>query len=266
MGGLNADWHQEVKEYFKEQGLSVVDRYEGGLHLLYFCNDSLLINLLDLNVAHEWALLIAIQDRFSAEGMQLIHLWQDLWLTRKDQVIGRINSILGLNKRIHARKTKIISIAQDVADRFLTDHHLQISASARYKYALVTDKKIVALACFSNLRKMPEKGENYRSAELIRFANISGYTVTGGFTKLLQHFIKLKQPNDVMSYADRDWSLGAAYLKSGFELVDVTSPLEILLDKESLIRYFPHRVEGEGTEDKYFHIFNTGNFKYILYL
>ena len=266
MGGLNAEWQKNVTDSLEVEGISWVLLNKNGLTIISIREDALLVNLLDLSEPPEPEVLLAIQEDYSSRGVQLVHLWEDVWLSRKTQVLSRIKSILGLNKRIHGRKTKIVSIAQDVADAFLIENHLQYSASARYKYALQLDGVTVAVACFSHLRKMPEKGILYRSAELIRFATIDGYTVTGGFTKLLRYFIKLHEPNDVMSYADRDWSLGAAYQNAGFKLVGVTAPASILVDRISFMRYFSHRVDSHITGDKYLSIFNTGNLKYILYL
>ena len=235
-----------------------------------------MIHLVSLDSAYQPEELVALQDQFRDNGVFLVHLWEDVWETRSIQVLGRIQSLLGLNKQIHARKTKVTAISQAQADAFLHANHIQASARAKYRYALVADNTIVAVACFSNLRLMRKMGPAYKSAEVIRFASLIGYTVTGGFSKLMKYFIRHYSPDDIMSYADRDWSNGKVYEQGGFKLVSFTAPSVIYLDREKMVRYFPHRIPGQingisesaadGENLKFVKIFNTGNLKYIHYL
>jgi hypothetical protein len=247
---------------------------------LVFCNDRLIINLIPLINDFNAQELIELQAAYHVNGITLLQVWEDVWYSRREQVMGRIKSILGLNERMHGRKGVITTINQKQADDFLNENHIQASAKSKYKLALEIDRQIIAVACFSQVRLMKRISENYRSVELIRFATLKGITVTGGFTKLLKHLIKMIVPDDVMSYADRDWSLGSAYEQSGFQLVDVTPPSQIWVKKKDMTRFFPHRLSGlnsphletdvtaqEAAEnEEYTPVFNTGNLKYILYL
>jgi len=262
--GVGLIWQNSVWIALQDNGIiartEIYDRYD-----LIMINDKLVINLIPLDNDYSASELIDLQSVYQLKNVVLVQLWEDIWLTRQEQVIGRIKSILGLNKRLHGRKGLVTVIDQTEADDFLIANHIQASAKARYKFALQIDGQTVAVACFSNVRWMKGISASYKSVELIRFATRMGYTVTGGFTKLLKHFIKLIQPDDVMSYADRDWSLGNAYELSGFKLVETTPPAKIWLQKEEMIRYFPHRMPDLG-QDKFAAVFNTGNLKYILYL
>ncbi len=264
--GIEKIWQQDFVAALVVSGFDPIFM-ESDLELLAFKEQKLIVNLISLNNIPKAGDMIELQERYSSEGFYYVNLWEDIWLQRKMQVMGRIDSILGLNKRIHARKTNVVSITQEQADVFLEANHLQGSVKARYKFALMEGEKMVAVATFSNLRLMRHVREGYRSAELVRFAALLGYTVVGGFTKVLQHFIEIQHPDDIMSYADRDWSLGHAYEKSGFKLLEVTPPLDILLDKANLLRHFPHRLSAEQLNSgDYLRIFNTGNLKYLLYL
>lgn len=247
---------------------------------LLLCNDQVIIHLIALDNELTPEEMIELQSTYELKNITLLQLWEDVWMTRQEQVLGRIKSVLGLNKRLHGRKGEIIAINQKQADDFLNSNHIQGTARAKYKFALQIDGQMVAVACFSNIRLMKRIAPDYKSVELIRFATLMGFTVTGGFTKLLKHFVKMIEPNDVMSYADRDWSLGNAYVQSGFKLVNVTPPAQIWLHKGELKRYFTHRLpitiqnvlnqhSVEATNDilnDYISVFNTGNLKYILYL
>lgn len=262
---------------FRMHDIEVEEAPSGKFKVLSVSGKPLLINLLSFSTEYNQEEVLALQDRHLENGVNLVNLWEDVWISRNEQVMARVWSLLGLNQRIHARKTKIIPISQSQSDEFLNANHIQGTARSKYRFALSIDDKIVSVACFSNLRQMKRShpGE-YRSAEVIRFASLAGYTVTGGFSKLLKYFILQYKPDDVMSYADRDWSSGKVYEQAGFKLVSVSGPAIVYVDRQSLIRYFPHRLPvrfattdekgSEEVEHTYLKIFNTGNLKYLYYL
>lgn len=276
--GIGLIWQNSVVIALQEAGIAIKSIVYGKYDLL-LCNDAVIVNLIPLQNDYAAEELLELQKVYQLKNINLVQLWEDIWYTRQQQVIGRINSLLGLNKRLHGRKGLINAITQKNADDFLSANHIQGSAKAKYRFALDVDGKTVAVACFSNIRFMKRIAVDYSSVELIRFATLTGFTVTGGFTKLLKHFINLVKPADVMSYADRDWSLGNAYEQSGFKLVKITPPAQIWLQNEEMVRVFPHRLpiavqqslnrvpnNKHEPVDGYFPVFNTGNLKYILYL
>lgn len=278
--GIGLIWQNSVTIALQSSGVSVSFLVDERFELL-LCGDSVLINLVSIHNDYTPEELIALQTAYQLKNIKLVQLWEDVWFTRQAQVVARIKSLLGLNLRLHGRKGQVVAISQKQADDFLNDNHIQQTAKAKYRFALHIDDKTVAVACFSNTRLMTRIAADYRSVELIRFATLRDFTVTGGFTKLLSHFIKLVKPNDVMSYADRDWSLGNAYEQSGFKLTEITPPAQIWLSEEKMLRFFPHRLpvsdqtnlilhpespEASNQAAGYLPVFNTGNLKYILYL
>jgi hypothetical protein len=60
--------------------------------------------------------------------------------------------------------------------------------------------------------------------ELLRFCNKINTIVIGGADKLLKHFIKIYQPKEIISYADRRWSSGDLYEKLEFTKTHVSQP------------------------------------------
>ena len=60
--------------------------------------------------------------------------------------------------------------------------------------------------------------------ELIRFCNKINISVIGGASRLLKYFIKTYQPKEIISYADRSWSMGNLYEKLGFKFLYDTKP------------------------------------------
>lgn len=283
MGITIAGWQKDLIENLSLRGIAAVPFYSGPCLLLKFEDtDQLVLNLIPVYNTLTVVQLVQLQEDYKTDQKQLVQLWEDVWLTRPAQVISRICSMLGKNRSVHGRKTKIISVTQAEADRFFELYHLQGSAKSRYKYALVLDTEIIAVATFSAKRKMTRKAEGHTSVELIRFATVDGITVQGGLSKLIRHMIKNILPDDVMTYADLDWSQGKGYLKLGFELTEQMPPAELWLDTSNHQRYFPHRLPEEiktqistlapAEVDSYLaslhynRIFNTGNLKYILNL
>ena len=63
------------------------------------------------------------------------------------------------------------------------------------------------------------KGQTYIKDhwELLRFSSKLNLNIPGVADRLLKHFIKNLNPKQILSFADRRWSLGDLYTKLGFE-------------------------------------------------
>jgi hypothetical protein len=273
-----ASWQQSLINRLRESGFDLQLEVSGGYTLIDFKSyGKLILNLVSLDHLPDPRDLVNLQQHYQSDDIQLVQLWEDVWITREEQVLSRISSLVGKNKKIHGRKTTIRTITQPEADDFLERFHLQGSVKGRFRYALEADGEIVAVALFSGKRKMTRKSPDYTSIELMRFANAAGVTVQGGLSKLIKHVITALSPDDVMTYADLDWSYGKGYTKLGFELAEQSPPAYIWLSTQTLIRSFPHRLPEElqlllSAPDAiekmrslhYLRVFNTGNLKYIL--
>lgn len=251
-------------------------------YILIQCGDQVYINLIPLHNNHTPEDLLELQTKYDQEHKVLVHLWEDVWNTNQAGVLSRIKSFLGLNQTFHARKCKIVEVSKEQATSFFNTYHLQGFVKAKYYYGLTLEGELVSLASFSELRPMKLKAADYMSAELIRFASKEGSTITGGLSKLIKFFLNNNKPNDLMSYADRDWSLGKGYEHLGFELSAITPPRHLYVDLNTGLRYFPHRIpkklllafheQKELNLDDYLSrnafakVFNIGNLKYHLYV
>ncbi|RQO76728.1 hypothetical protein DBR40_12660 [Pedobacter sp. KBW01] len=252
----DSSWHNELIKALAACKVDCRFFLEGEFQLLKL-TDQLVINLVSLNNPFDPQNLIQLQEKYAIANLKLIHLWEDIWYLKPAQVLARLTSLLGQNKRVHGRKTKIHKIAKPEADTFLNENHLQGAVSSRYKIGLFEKDELVAVATFSALRKMNHT-ENYKSAELIRFAVKAGYSITGGLSKLISYFAALYQPNDLMTYADRDWSAGEAYLRLGFLQTAVVTPQYYGLNGQLQRQLIKDAQIGDAQ------IFNTGSLKFIL--
>jgi len=274
--GVEPDWIIYFEQVLSANGIGVKSVPHNKLHLLQIAESNLVVNCLSVSNTHTIEYVLEAQHNFQLKGIQLVNLWEDVWCNRPTQVLNRIQSLAGRNHRIHGRKTTVITLNKEQADHFLSAFHIQGPAMARFKLGLIHENELVAVATFSGTRLMRQHTEGYRSAELIRFATKAGYTVTGGLTKLIKHFTTLVNTNDIMTYADRDWSTGKGYESVGFTFHSLIPLASIWLDTFTNKRHFQHRLpqallngqmEEAILENKRFvRTFHTGSLKYILYL
>ena len=87
--------------------------------------------------------------------------------------------------------------------------------------------------------------------------------------KLLKYFIDKHSPDEIMSYADKDWSDGNVYRRLGFELHGETEPIDFYVDKETLKRIPAKKILRDKQYDpqddmspKYYFLRNQGNLKF----
>ena len=130
---------------------------------------------------------------------------------------------------------------------------------------------LVAVATFSNARKWVKGDKTIRSYEWTRYASLPNVRLSGGMGRMLKTFIKEVQPDDIMSYADLEWSAGDVYTQLGFELEGVKDPVIFSVDTQTWQRapIKPGRTEmapqiESMTPLKYFQ--NFGSNKYRLKL
>ncbi|MDR2292700.1 MAG: hypothetical protein LBE11_04415 [Prevotellaceae bacterium] len=215
------------------------------------------------------------------QNLQLVIIHEDKWITKKDVIRCRLLAHLGKFVRIHGRLCDTKRITKAQADEFLFQNHLYDSPQAKHKYGLFYKNQLVAVATFSGGRPIVRDKKTYRSHELVRFANYRNYVVCGGMGKLVAHFIAEQNPDDIMSYADVDWSSGKSYEKLGFKFIEYTEPQKFYVDAKTSQRYYVKKNLHEAvdklarralplddflSEHDIFTIYNSGNKKYLLKL
>jgi len=148
-------------------------------------------------------------------------------------------------------KTNVKRIDSGTAIPFLQTNHMWSATKARYYYGLYDlDDILVAVATFSNKRKIQVGSVKSRSVELLRFCTRANDTVVGGISKLTKSFINdHNQPDIPIDYlitvVDRDWGPGDGWHSIGFSTLHVMSPL-LMLVKDGI----RHHLVGAGVSDK----------------
>lgn len=213
---------------------------------------------------------------FQDKGIQVIHIYEDDWVYKKDIVKSRIKNVLGLTtKKIYARKCEIKKIDSKTANNFLYENHIQGRINSPIHYGLFYNNVLLSVMSFSKLRRSLgyKDGDGY---ELTRFCNKINHSVTGGASKLLKRFMKEYDPKNLISYADRSWSVGNLYEKLGFEFVRKTKPNYYYVvsgKRENRFRYRKDKLVKERydksktehqimMERKIYRIYNSGSLLY----
>lgn len=161
---------------------------------------------------------------FKDKGVRLIHIWEDDWIYKNEIIKSQILYLLRkIENKIYARDCIIKEITDSkMCSDFLNENHLQGKVNSLYKIGLFYNNKLVSIMTFDKFegrKKMKESDWN-----LNRFCNVKYCNVVGGASKLLNYFIKQKNPNRVISYADRNWSIGDLYFKLGFKMISMSKP------------------------------------------
>lgn len=215
----------EIVEYLKT--ILDVEIIQGNKSILNGKELDILIN--DKNIAIEYCGLYWHSNKFrnntyhkekfiecQKQGIRLITIFEDEWTKNKDLVKSKLAHILNANnlERFFARKCTIKTVSNQDKTDFLNQYHIQGNGISSINIGLYFKNELVSCMCF----KQRKKG----IFELDRFA--SKYVVVGAFQKLLSHFRKNNDWEEIITFADLRWHLGSVYKKSGFIVDKVLKP------------------------------------------
>lgn len=194
---------------------------------------------------------------------RILHIDQDQWMRSPKIILNRIAVLCGKGIPIHARQTVVARIDKKVSREFQKEFHLNGVLDGKYRYGLFREGELVSVAVFSGLRNMKQE-PSYRSIELLHFCQKGRYLVRGGLSKLLKQMHKDFEPNDVMTYVEKDWSTGENYRTLGFERRGERPPVQFCIDP---IRYERIRLSRLDTPDcqSGYSVWNSGSLKLIKY-
>ena len=199
---------------------------------------------------------------------------EDRWKRQRKMMEERLLAHLELFSQAYARNCEVRRIDKAEAKAFLAGNHSYGYAACRYCYGLFLKRhtghiaeetsgsshigKMIAVATFSNARKWMKDGKEIRSYEWTRYASLPEMRVSGGMGKLLKAFIKEVQPDDIMSYADLEWSEGDVYRALGFEAETEKEAVDFVIDRKTWERS-PIRSGKEG--NLFFRNFGSRKFR-----
>ena len=163
-------------------------------------------------------------NHFKERGIRIIHIWEDDWMYKRDIIKSQIVNWLALTPiKLFARKCEIKEIDDKKLVRdFLDKNHIQGNISSVLKIGLFYIGDLVSLMTFDHFegrKRMLDYEWN-----LSRFCNKIDINVIGGASKILKYFINNWKPKRIISFADKEWSIGDLYFKLNFNLKYESSP------------------------------------------
>ena len=220
------------------------------------------------------------------KNIQLLSIWEDWWINKKDIVKSIILSKMGIyNERIYARKCIIKEVSVNEAKEFENKNHIQGSCQSKFKYGLYYNNELVSLMTFGKPRAgiSISKQTYVNNFELLRFCNKLNTQIIGGASKLLTFFIKINQPTQIISYSSNDISNGLLYEKLGFQMSSICDNTYWYINKQfqryHRFTFTKSRLKEKGllndsnsnlTEKQimnelgYYRIYDSGTTKWIL--
>lgn len=172
-------------------------------------------------------------------GIQLLHIFDDEWIYKKNIVKSIIKSKLGIyDKKIFARKCTIVEIDTNICGDFLNENHIQGVVNSSIKLGLLYNNELVSVMTFEILRKgLGNFNMSNDKYNLNRFCNKLNYQVIGGASKLLKFFIKKYMPQNIVTFADRRYSQGKLYDSLNFTRVHINAPTYFYFNSNKKQRY-----------------------------
>ena len=213
------------------------------------------------------------------KGIDLIHVFEDDWLYKKEIVKSMIASRLGVYKeKIFARKCQIKEIEKDLAKIFFDENHLQGFAYGDLYLGLMFNDELIQCICIN------KKGWHDGNVELTRMVTKLNTQVIGGFSKLMKHISDYIEYKSITSYVYKAWFNGKGYIESGFNIVKENSPsysyvvngrrvhksyfrknkIKKMFERGELKFYDSNKTEHENMiENKIYRIYDCGTMKVI---
>ena len=171
-------------------------------------------------------------------NIDLIHLFGYDWIHKQEIMKSIILSRLSIYQNIvFARKCELRDVNHSEAKRFLEDNHRQGNANCSVRIGLYYQNELVSLMTFSKNRSTIGNFNDSETYELVRFCNKLNTKVTGGASKLFNHFIKTHRCNKVVSYSDRARMRGHIYQTLGFNKMESSDPGYVWVDYKTEVAY-----------------------------
>ena len=203
--------------------------------------------------------------------IDLIHIFEDDWVNKKEIVKSMISSRLGIyQQKIFARKCKIEQIEKSQTESFFNENHLQGFAQGNLYLGLFYNNELVQAVIIN------KKGWHDGNVELTRMVTKINIQVIGGFSKLMKHISDYIEYEFITSYVYRAWFNGRGYLESGFKIIGENKPSysyivdnkrihKSMFRKDKIKRYFENGTLEYFNENETEHELMEHNMIYRIY-
>jgi hypothetical protein len=160
-------------------------------------------------------------------GYKLIQIFEDEWELNKDLVKSKLKHLLKRNEgvKIGGRNVKIRKINSEEKSVFLNKNHIQGNDKSNISYGSFYNDELVGVMTFNDKRNMTKNNEG--EFELSRYCTKQNYIIRGLASKIIKQFINDYSPKNIISFADRRWTIDSnnnLYTNLGFKLTSIIKP------------------------------------------
>ena len=257
------DFISEIRDFLSQNGITATETVNDRFSI-FVCGEVNVIPVSVSSVSLESAeeQCVRLSDVVSVLPGKKVLVPEDMWRGRPEMMMPRLLAQLGRFRSVFARNTVVSRIGKEEAASFLDRCHSYRDAASRYRYGVFTKAgELVAVASFSSGRTWVKEGRTVRSYEWVRYASLPDVRVVGGMGKVLRAFEEDVHPDDIMSYADMEWTDGAVYERLGFIEDGIRPPVQFVIAPVSWVRTALSRADS--VSGMFYHL-NMGSVKYRL--
>lgn len=189
---------------------------------------------------------------YRKQNFETFVIWIDQWESKRAIIKSRIRNKIKVNKKIYARQCSVVNITKVEAKDFLEENHLHGFFKAKFQLGLIYNNQLVALSTFGPIKIMTDPNRS-TSSELLQFTTLPNFTIIGGLSKLIKHFLTRNEVGDLVTSIPIEWASGSSFMKVGFCKLDQSKPL-LFLSNNTL------RNKNKFTPNA----FDLGNLKLIM--
>ena len=285
LGGSISTGELEIREFLKTLNINYIT---GNRNILN--GNEIDIYLLDHNLGIEFDGLYWHSELFKdnnyhfnkteeceKQGIQLLHIFEDEWLYKKEIVKSIIKSKLNMfDNTILTNECTIKEIDNITCSNFLDNNHIQCAIESKIRIGLFYNDELVSVMMFTKT----DNKVNTNEYELLRFCNKLNTQVISSVDKLLYYFMEIYRPESIITYIDRRYSQGSLYKELGFKFIENTEPNYWYFDKNEKVCHHHFKFNNnvsvkQGFDDNkteeqnmqesgYLKIYDSGNSKFML--
>ena len=222
--------------------------------------------LIELN-GNYWHSDLIIEDNkyhFNKKKLYNSHGYASFFF-REDEINNKFDIIksmvlnkLKLGSKTYARKCEIKEVDNEQAVVFCEENHLMGRGIGK-AYGLYQGDTLLSLL------QVKLRSSIYHVYEISRFCIKTNFSVIGGFSRLLNHFLKLEKPNQLITFVDNRYGGEATYLYDlGFKFESNYPSFRWVANQQTF-----HRLKypsNSGYEQGLAKLWDCGQSKFVLNL
>lgn len=193
------------------------------------------------------------------KGIELLHIFEDEWIYKKEIVKSIIKNKLKLNKNnINIKKSIIKTISEENCKDFLNKNQIEEYIKSDINIGLFYKKELICVLSAIRL-----KNNNYEITSICPKININ---LTQGIIKIFEFFKKEFLPKSIKLYSDIRYN-NKVYNKLGLKIIGYQKPKYFFLKTKGLERYLKRYLEKDiKIKKEYDRIWDCGNYIYKIVL